>query len=154
MARTQGDNKTQDLLAWQPPEPVSKFDDDQIRAHSMHARIAKAISTALEECSFDREQIAERMGGYLDEKITINILNAYASQAREDHNISAVRFMALVHATQDWRLLQVLSDPFPVSIVDDRYIDVIQMAQIREKREQMEKQEKALLQRAKSEGLL
>lgn len=154
MAQIRGDRSTQDLLAWEPKEPEKRFDDDQIKAHSLAARIARSISTALEESAFDRATIAERMSVYLNAEVTVNMLNAYTSQAREDHNISALRFIALVYATQDWRLLQILSDPFPVSVVDNRYIDVIRMAQIREKKEQLEKQEKALKMKNKAEGLI
>jgi len=154
MVKTRGDHQTADLLAWTPKEPEKRFDEDAIKAHSMAAKIARAISAALNDSPMDRPEIADRMGHYLGSDISVNVLNAYASQAREDHNISALRFMALVYATQDWRLLQVLSDPFPVSVVDNRYVDVIRMAQIREKREQMEREEKALKQKAKSEGLI
>jgi hypothetical protein len=154
MAKVRGDTTTFDLLAWQPKEPEKRFDEDQIKAHSLSAKVARAISVSLEECQYERAEVAARMGQYLGGEVSLNMLNGYASQAREDHNISAVRFMALVYATQDWRLLQVLSDPFPVSIVDNRYIDVIRMAQIREKREAMEKEEKALKLKARNEGLL
>lgn len=154
MARVRGDNKTLSLLEWEPKEPEKRFEEDKIKSHSLSGTLSKAISLALDDCTFSREDVAQRMTDFMGSEVSVNMLNGYASQAREDHNISAVRLMALTYATQDWRLLQVLADPFPVAIVDARYLDVIRLAQLREKREEFEKEEKALQRKTKNEGLL
>lgn len=154
MAIIRGDNATGDLLSWEPPRPRQSFAEEQIRAVSLSARFAKAISLALKECPLDRAEIAARMSDYLGVNVSEAMLNAYASEARTDHNISLHRFAALVHATGDWRLLSTLVDLFPVAIVDRKYLDVIHLAQISEKKRELEAAENQLRRAAKSEGLI
>ena len=154
MAIVRGDNATGDLLSWEPPEPRQSFSEDQVRAVSLSARFAKAISLALKESPLPRAEIAERMSDYLGVQVSEAMLNAYASEARTDHNISIHRFAALVHATQDWRLLSTLVDMFPVAVIDRKYLDVIRLAQLGEKKRELEAAESQLRRAAKSEGLI
>ena len=125
MTRRARDPYTKDLLDWQPPEPVVKFPAEQVRAASLDQRLCKAMSLALKESAWSRETIASRMSEFLGERVSMAMLNAYVSPARDTHQISVVRFAALVHVTQDRRLLELLAELFGWSVVDERYADAI-----------------------------
>ena len=76
-----------------------------------------------------------------------------ARRAR-DHAISAPRYMALAHATQDARLLQVMAEPIGWSVIDSRYLPLIRLAAVRERAEQLTREGKTLLRQVRSGGLL
>jgi len=140
MTRRARDPYTKDLLDWQPPEPVKKFEPMEVRGASLDARICKAIVVALRDTGLERWAIAAKMSDYLGERVSLAMLNAYASQARSTHTISVVRFVALVHATQDRRLLELLAEIFGWSVVDERYADAIKEVELAEKCEELDRQ--------------
>ncbi len=93
-----------DLLSdWTPPAPTVAFDDSAVRAATLDGRISRAIGVALKDAGVTRDVIARRMTEYLGEPVSKNMLDAYASQARQDHAISLSRFVGLLHATRDQR---------------------------------------------------
>jgi len=134
------DPYTADLLSWQPPEPVVKFQPDQVRAVSFDQRLCKAMSLALKETPTDRAVIAQRMSEFLGERVSKAMLDAYVSPARDKHQISVSRFLALVHVTHDRRLLELLAEPFGWAVVDERYADAIAEVELAEKRDELERQ--------------
>lgn len=127
------DGDTLDLLSWKPPEQVQAFPAEKVRAANLRAALAKAVSLALKECEQDREEIAAAMGEYLGEPCPKSMLDAYASEAREEHVINVVRFLALMHATGDRRLLQLLAEPFGLAVIDARYLPAIEDALLDDK---------------------
>lgn len=126
--RVRGDDRTLDLLNWEPPQTSASFPEEQVRAASLRAQISKAVALALKDCGKNRDEVAKEIGEYLGEACSKNILDAYASESREDHVINVVRFMALIHATGDVRLLQMLAAPFGWAVVDERYLPAIEEA--------------------------
>ncbi|WP_029009366.1 hypothetical protein [Azospirillum halopraeferens] len=130
MARRPHDPHTLDLLSWTPPEPTRAFAREDIRAASLRSMVAKAVSLALKECGKSREEVAEEIGAYLGEPCSKPMLDAYASEAREDHVVNVVRFLALIHATGDQRLLQMLAEPFGWAVIDQKYLPAIEDAML------------------------
>ncbi len=146
-----------DLLAWQPPQPVRQFDEQRVRGVSIRERLSRAVSAALKDADargVTREEVAQRMTDYLGERVSLNALNACASQAREDHSISATRLMALLHATGDQRLVQLLVEPFGWAVIERKYLALIELAQVQEQAAALEKRSRDLRNRARSEGSL
>jgi hypothetical protein len=142
------------LLEWTPPSPVARFDEDRVRASSVAERISRAVAAALKDSGEDREVIAARMSEFLGAKVSRHMLDSYASQAREDHAISIVRFVALLHATGDRRLLEVLAQMFDWAVVERRYLKMIDLAAMQEREDEMRRQRKNLAAECKREGLL
>ena len=142
------------LLDWQPPEPVTRFPEQKVRAASLGERICRAITLELKECGRPRHEVASRMSDYLGQSITPHILNAYASQAREDHVINLVRFVALLHATQDRRLLEMIAEQFGWAVIDRRFLKLIDIAALQEREDALRKQRELLRREAKAEGTL
>jgi hypothetical protein len=72
------------------------------RALDFNRKIAVAMAEAIRQCPRTREEIADEMTqvlGYDEGAVTVAMLNAYTSAARETHTISLVRFVAFVRAT-------------------------------------------------------
>lgn len=128
-----------DLLGWEPADPVVAFEPQTVRAASLAASMAKAVSASLKQCGRSREQVAERMSGYLDETVSDHMLNAYASEARGEHIINVVRFIALIEATGDRRLLEFIAELFGWAVIEQRYLPAIKLAQRLEKRAEMDR---------------
>jgi hypothetical protein len=143
-----------DLLEWQPAETVTRFDDVQVRAASIAGRVCKAISAALDECGRPRERVAEAMSQFLGARVSLNMLNAYASQAREDHQISAVRLVALIHATGDRRLLELLAEGFGWSVIERKYLPLIDLARLRERSDLLDAEASAIRRQARATGII
>ena len=141
-----------DLLDWQPPEPAVRFPEEQVRAASFAARLSRAVSVALGDCGTPRDEIAARMSAYLGEVVSPAMLDAYASQARADHKISVPRFLALLHATKDRRLLELLAEPMGWSVIERHHLPAITKEAIREKREQMRQELRRLDRQMRTGG--
>lgn len=142
MARQRHDSRTLDLLGWQPPAPVKRFAEEKVRAATLRGAIARAVSAALKECGKPREQVAQEMSAYLGEEMTQNMLDAYASEAREEHVISLVRFVALLHVTGDQRLLQVIAELFGWAVIPQRYLPAIEAEILSDKIEELQQRHK------------
>jgi hypothetical protein len=67
--------------------------------------MSAAVARMLKEDPRSREEVAGRMSALLGEEISRWMLDAYASEAREAHHISAARFLALVAATDRFDVL-------------------------------------------------
>lgn len=67
--------------------------------------IAAAVARILRDESRSRAEVAGAMSALLDEEVTKFMLDAYASEARDSHNISAGRFLALVAVAKRYDVL-------------------------------------------------
>lgn len=139
MAKARGDNHTLDLLSWEPAAVVERYDEERVRASSLRARIAKAVSETLKEATAPREEIAMHMSHWLGEEVSKNMLDAYASEAREEQTISFLRLLALVHVTGDVRLLQLGAEMFGHSVIDDKYLAWVEIGQLADTKNEIEK---------------
>ncbi len=143
-------NRQLDLLTdWTPPPATVRFDDTQVRAATMEAQISRAVATALRDCPDRREDIAKRMGEFLAEKVTVNMVNAYASQARADHAISLPRFIALLSVTRDRRLLQFLAEMMGWAVIEQKHLPLIELAAVQEKLGELQAAAAALRRKAR-----
>src|SRR5215217_8524747 len=88
---------------YQPAPVVDRFDQDEVKAYSLNGRLCKAIALTMEESGMSRDALAAAMSDIAP--VTKAMLDAYASQAREQHSIPAVRLAALVAVTGDARAL-------------------------------------------------
>lgn len=113
MGRTRRSPDQQDLFEVHELFPV-RAPATLPRALDFNRRLANAMAEAIRQCGKCRESIAEAMTrilGYEDGAVTVSMLNAYTSAARETHTISLVRFIAFVRATGcTWLWDEVLRD--------------------------------------------
>ena len=142
------------LLDWTPPPATVRFEEERIRAATINGRICMAVSAALKDCTLSRADVALRMSAYLGERVSEAMLNAYASQGREDHVIPLTRFMALLHVTRDRRLLEMIAEPFGWAAIDRKYLPLIDLAAINERQEELRQQANVLRRQARTGGAL
>ena len=137
---------------WTPPDPVVRFDPDAIKASSLAARVCKAIAASLKEAGTTRDLVAAKMSDFLGRRVSTNMLNAYASESREQHTIGLPQFVALLHATRDRRLLEMVAEPLGWAVVDRRHLPLIQIALVREQQQILQRIEKQLSAGARGAG--
>ncbi len=157
MARGSSPSNQLDLLTWQPPEAVARFEDHIVRSATIAGRIAHGVAASLRDAAgrgLTRADIAKRMSLYLGTAVSKAMLDAYASEAREEHVISLPRLMALLHVTGDRRLLELLAEPMGWAVIDRRHLPLIQLAAVQERRDELARQADALRRAARAGGAL
>ena len=157
MSPTIRDAGQADLLAWSPPTPVRAFDPARVRAITLAGKIKRAIAEALRHAADDgvaREQIVAAMADYLSVDVSKNAVDAWASEAREENLPNIVRFVALMKATKDQRLLQVLADQCGWAVVDKKFLPLIELASLREHQDVVKRRADELRAVSRSTGAL
>ena len=96
-----------DFFNFQLPQPFTQIDE---RGHEgelagINRVVASAVAQMLRDCGKSRHEVAILMSELVDDTVTKAMLDAYASEGREDHNISMGRFMALTAATSSYSVL-------------------------------------------------
>lgn len=135
------DSSTLDLFKDFKPQPVvARFDEQEIRATSIAARMAKAVSKALKDDGRSRDKIAEHMSEIVGERVPASMLDAYASEAKEAHKITAERLLALIVATEDERLLNALLVNTGLIVVPARFEALIRREMAIEARDRLDKE--------------
>lgn len=70
--------------------------------------VAASVAKALKDDPRERHEVAGAISALLDETVTKLMLDAYASEARDAHNISFARGLALFATTERFDLLDSL----------------------------------------------
>ena len=113
MAKRNRDEQTLDLFSHARLFPV-ETPREMGSALDFNGRISQAMARAIDEArdhGVDRYEIARRMSETLQVDISKGMIDAYTSQARENHTISLVRFVAFARATGcPWLWNVVLKD--------------------------------------------
>ena len=135
---------TVDLFRDYQPEPVvDRFRDDEVKAWSQAGRLAKAVARCMEESELSRDELATQMSELTKTKVTKVALDAYASQAKEQNQIPAVRLAAMAAITGDTRPLNVLLEEAGLIVIPKKYEELLKRERARELREQLEREERA-----------
>lgn len=144
-----------DLLSdWRPSQPLAAFAPETVRGASLAVTISKGVSQALKASGRSRTDTARLMSEYLDEQVSEAMLNAYASEARGEHIINVVRFVALLHVTQDRRLLELIASMFDWAVIERKYLPAIEMAEAMEARAELDREIDARRRDLKRNGVL
>ena len=133
------DTLTLDLFDWEPEPIVEAFDPVRVRAASLRAKVARGVSEAMKDCEHSRAVVAERMSAFMGEPVSENMLNAYASEAREDHSMPFIRLLGLIHATGDIRLLQLGAEMFGFSVIEDKFLPWVDLGIAADRKESVVK---------------
>jgi hypothetical protein len=128
------------------------FEPDAIQGNRLASRISRAVAKALKDCKMGRDEISAAMSDRLGHKVTVATLDAYASEAKVDNNITVERFVGLIHATGKTELLGFLADDFDLKVVPAKYENVIELALIEDHEKSLEQHKKTL--QAKIRGAL
>ena len=135
------DPNTVDLFRDYTPEPiVDRFADEEVKAYSLAGKLSKALARTMEDSGMTREQIASAMSDIVGEKISKGTLDTYASQAREQSQISAVRLVALVKITDDPRPLNALLEEAGLIVVPKKFEALLRRERAKELREKLDRE--------------
>lgn len=130
------DDKTLDLLAWEPTPVVAAYADDVAGRGPLENKIARLVSRALRDAKDDhglsRDAVANTMSAYLHREVSTAQLNHWSSEANDDRRIPLDAFAALIHATGANELLGFLPALFGFVAVPARYADLIEIHEIEE----------------------
>ena len=123
------DIHTLDLFRdYQPEEEVAaRIAPEITKGGTLNVQIARVIAHACQQSGKTREEIANEMSAYVVQTITVNMLDAYASPARENHKITLERFIALLDATDCYGLLAFICQFVGYVAVPERYADIIEI---------------------------
>lgn len=153
MTRHRRDMRTPDLFDWRPSEPlVASYPVAEVRAASLRSRLARAVSVTLRDATMDRDAIAAAMSAWLGEECSRHMLDAYASEAREEHTISYLRLLALVHVTGDVRPLQLGAELSGHVVVDGKVLPWVEVGQLAELRRRLDREYAAARRAARAGG--
>jgi len=143
-----------DLFSWSPPKVVTAYAPERIRAATLSASLSKAVSASLKECGKGRDQVAREMSAYLGEAISPDVLDKYASEAAESHIINVVRFIGLLAATKDRRLLELIAAQFDWAVIERKFLPAIDYATLLEQRAELDRTADSMRRTLKSSGVL
>ncbi|CAL4866695.1 hypothetical protein MMA231_00939 [Asticcacaulis sp. MM231] len=96
-----------DFFAFELPSPTPPADREGALA-GIDKRVASAVALMILQSGLGRHEVAINVSEVLDDTVTKAMLDAYASEAREGHNISAGRLLALTAVTGGYGILNGL----------------------------------------------
>ncbi|WPZ33197.1 hypothetical protein T8K17_18385 [Thalassobaculum sp. OXR-137] len=137
MAKAPRDPLTLDLLSWVPKEPLpfpalNAEPSPEPRGCRLTEFVSRQVADALRDTDLPRDEVARRMSGVLGEPVSAHMLNAYASQARDDHNISHARMIALAVALDRPDLLAPGVQRVGKVMIDRPYLSAVRSAMRRD----------------------
>ncbi|UXN07543.1 hypothetical protein [Bartonella sp. HY761] len=145
------DTMTYDLFRdYQPEDVAAKIAPEFTKGGTLNVKIARVVAHACEQSGKSREAIASEMSAFLDQKVTLNMLDAYASPARETHKITVERFIALLEVTQCYGLLAFLCQFAGYVAVPERYGDIIEIWREDREIEERQRRRDALMGKVRS----
>lgn len=107
-------------------------------------QICRAVSDMLKEDPRDRAVIAAEMAVLLDEDVSLHMLNAYASPAREEHRVAMSRFLALVAVTKRHDLLDRVVRHIGAAVLVGEEVKTARIGQIDREVERLKEERKKL----------
>ncbi len=140
------DALTYDLFTdFDPSKIAICFDDAQRNSGLSFAQeVSRAVAATLNDSDMSRDEIAEQMSAYLGKTVTKVALDAYASPARETHNLTFERAVALLHATRDPRLFGSILRRYGFAVVEERYLGAVEEAMIEAEKEELARKQTEL----------
>jgi hypothetical protein len=129
------------LFEWTPPPIVKRFDDARVRTVEIGTQLSRGVAETLR--GLDRKEVAADMSSWLGEPVSDKMLDKYASQADGAHMISLPRAVALIHATGDVRLLQMIAETIGYVVIEETWLFAVKEAQLSEKMERLAREKKA-----------
>lgn len=141
---TRRDRLTPDLFDWQPPRVAVGFEPEQLAGNRLGSKISRAVALALRECGKPRADIAARMSEELGYPVSVDMLDAYASEAKESHRITLERYVALVTATGCLDLLGFVAALFDHLVVPDKYVAIIELHLLEEQEKKLARHKESL----------
>ena len=151
--RRRPDPHTRDLFA--VPDPVAVgFGYEVTGRGSVASQIAKVVSRTLgdarDEEGLSRKQIAKLISARLDRDISESTLDKYASEGAENRVVPLDVFVALIAVTKGYEALGFIPQLFGYAVVEERYVEIIEMKQIDDHTAMLQARREALAAKARA----
>lgn len=114
----------------------------------LETKVASAVATILKRDPRSRHEVAGQVSMLLDDTVTKLMLDAYAAPARDGHNISVARFLALIVATQQHDALRGVLREIGCSVMVGEEILLAEIGHLTSKRKLIDERLKALRREA------
>jgi len=148
------DNRTADLLAWEPPQVAVGYGADVAGRGSLESQISRLLSRALrdakDEKGLTRTIVTGLMSADLGRTVTEDQLDKWSSEASTSHRIPLDAFVALVKVTEAEDLLGFIPGIMGFAVVPAKYAEIIEMHLIEEKERELAAAKSALQARLRS----
>ncbi len=138
-------DKTQLGFTFEPPAPARRDAD----LAGLDRVVAASVAEALKFDPRSREEIAGAMSALLGETVTKMMLDAYASEARDQHNIPAHRFLALIAVTEHFELLDSAIRRIGAALLVGEELHAARLGHLLSRKSELEKEIKAMREHAK-----
>lgn len=141
------DTLTGDLFAWEPPNVVIGYDTNTTRGGDLNSKIARVIGQALRdlrERGISRAQVAEQLTATLGRNVSEEIINKWCSEASVEHRMPLDAYIAMIDQFGIVELTGFIPSMFGYAVVDQKYTDVIRLTLLRERRAELDAQERIL----------
>ena len=106
--------------------------------------ISSAVGRMLKDDKRPRPEIAGAVSALLCENVSKFMLDAYASEGRADHAISAARFLALVAATKRFDILHAVLTKIGASVLVGEEVHAARLGHLMAKRAEIDAQIKEI----------
>lgn len=130
------DDRTLDLLSWEPPEVAVGYAEDVAGRGPLENRIARVISRALRDAADDggltREAIAKAMTASLGRPVSRAMLDKWTSEGSTEHRIPLDAYIALVEATGAVDLVGFIAEQFGLVAIPERYQAIVELHLVEE----------------------
>lgn len=93
-------------------------------------QIASAVGRILKDDDRDRYDVAAAMSRILDADVSKSMLDKYASESSEEHNISAGRFLVLIAATRRYDVLRALLHRIGCDLVEGEEVLTVELGHV------------------------
>jgi hypothetical protein len=95
-----------DQLAFTFDAPMAAVEEGALR--DLERQVSSAVGTILTMHPGSRFEVAGGVSALLDTDVSKSMLDAYSAEAKDTHNISVARFLALVVVTQRFDVLDAI----------------------------------------------
>lgn len=115
----------------------------------LDAYVAGLVSTIVREDARSQGEVAASMSAILGETVSKDMLYAYAAPAKDTHNISAARFLALVVATKRADALDALVTRIGCRVLEGEEYVLAQLGHVQAEMRRLKALERDLTGRAR-----
>jgi hypothetical protein len=112
--------------------------------------VASAVSQVLKEDPRSRFEIAGGMSALLNDDVSKPMLDAYSAEAKDTHNVSLARFLALISETQRYDVLDQLCQKIGCHVVVGQEMLTVELGHIESQMQRLQER-KQLLRRVAPE---
>lgn len=116
------------------------------------AMLSASVARMLREDDRPRKTIAEAVSKLLGEEVSPAMLDAYSSEARTDHNVSAARWWALVSATERYDIADAIASRTGARLLSGDEIKAAELGHLQGERDAIDARMKELRSVAKPFG--